>query len=163
MVATLTESEIINTRPSRIADFFEDSFLNRKKGDFRSQRRPFLQRHVYGQQLDVSWRSYVHERFRDDQGTNAKRQRDLVLDLSTATDTVPVGKVADLTPRLARYYASTSAKTLQRDLAAVEKEGLIERTPTGVRAKRELILAFLPWRASEAKAEAAAVPPAQLP
>ena len=99
----------------------------------------------------MTWRSYVHERFRDRAGTNAKRQRDLVLDLSTAREPVAVGKITELTPRLAKTYAGISAKTLQRDLAAVEAMELIERHADGVRARRELILAFLPWRRIEAK------------
>jgi len=103
------------------------------------------------QEWDVTWRSYVHERFRDRAGTNAKRQRDLVLDLSTAREPVAVGKITELTPRLAKTYAGISAKTLQRDLAAVEAMELIERHADGVRARRELILAFLPWRRIEAK------------
>jgi Fic family protein len=103
------------------------------------------------QQWDVTWRSFVHERFRDKRGLNSKRQRDLVLDLSTATEPVSVARVPELTPRLARCYAGKSAKTLQRDMAAVEKLGLVERKPEGVRAKRELILAFLPWRRTDAK------------
>ncbi len=113
---------------------------------------------IRDQQWDVAWRSFVHERFRDEPGSNAKRQRDLVLDLSPARELVAVGKITELTPRLARNYAGISAKTLQRDLAAVEKLGLIERQPEGVRAKRELILAFLPWRRTEAKANAQPVP-----
>jgi hypothetical protein len=40
---------------------------------------------------------------------------------------------------------------LQRDLAAAEEMELIERKAEGVRARRELILAFLPWRRTEAK------------
>ncbi len=98
------------------------------------------------QQWDVVWRSYVHEKFRDQPGANAKRQRDLVLELSAAREPVPVAQITDLTPRLAKTYAGVSAKTLQRDLAAAEKLGLLERKTQGVRAKRELILAFLPWR-----------------
>jgi Fic family protein len=97
----------------------------------------------------------VHEKFRDQSGANTKRQRDLVLELSTASDPVAVGKVGELTPRLAKAYAGISAKTLQRDLATVEELGLIERKPEGVRAKRELILAFLPWRRVNAKPEGA--------
>ena len=111
---------------------------------------------IRDQQWDVAWRSFVHERFRDESGANAKRQRDLVLELSTAREPVVVGKITELTPRLARTYAGISAKTLQRDLAAVEELGLIERKPEGVRAKRELILAFLPWRRREIKAKLAA-------
>ncbi len=101
---------------------------------------------IRDQQWDVAWRSYVHEKFRDQSGANAKRQRDLVLELSTASEPVAVGKISELTPRLAKAYAGISSKTLQRDLAAVEEKGLVERKANGVRAKRELILAFLPWR-----------------
>ena len=53
-------------------------------------------------------------------------------------------KITELTLRLAETYAGISAKTLQRDLAAVEELGLIERSADGVRARRELILAFMP-------------------
>ncbi len=111
---------------------------------------------IRDQQWDVAWRSFVHERFRDESGANAKRRRDLVLELSTAREPAAVGKITELTPRLAKTYAGISAKTLQRDLAAVEELGLIERKPEGVRAKRELILAFLPWRRREIKAKLAA-------
>jgi Fic family protein len=106
---------------------------------------------IRDQQWDVAWRSYVHEKFRDQSGANAKRQRDLVLELSAAAEPVAVGKLNELTPRLAKAYAGISAKTLQRDLAAVEELGLVERDARGVRAKRELILAFLPWRRREVK------------
>ena len=102
------------------------------------------------QEWDVTWRSYVHEKFRDRAGLNAKRQRDLVLDLSTAREPVAVGKITELTPRLAKTYAGISAKTLQRELAAAEEMELHERQAGGVRARRELILAFLPWRRTEA-------------
>ena len=105
------------------------------------------------QEWDVTWRSYVHEKFRDHAGLNAKRQRDLVLDLSTARELVPIGKIPELTPRLAKIYAGVSVKTLQRDLVTAEEMELIERKSEGVRARRELILAFLPWRRSDAKAK----------
>jgi len=62
---------------------------------------------------------------------------------------VAVGKITELTPRLAKTYAGISAKTLQRDLAAVEEMELVERKPEGVRARRELILAFLPWQSGK--------------
>lgn len=116
---------------------------------------------IRNQQWDVTWRSFVHERFRDEPGVNAKRQRDLVLDLGTTPEVVPVGKIADLTPRLARHYAGKSTKTLQRDLADVEELKLIERTAAGVRARREVILAFLPWRRNPAKPKAADMPQPQ--
>jgi DeoR/GlpR family transcriptional regulator of sugar metabolism len=33
-----------------------------------------------------------------------------------------------------------------RDVAELQRRGLVERTAEGVRARKELILAFLPWR-----------------
>ena len=57
-----------------------------------------------------------------------------MLDLSPAREPVAVGKITELTPRLAKTYAGISAKTLQRDLAAVEEMELVERKPEGVRA-----------------------------
>jgi Fic family protein len=99
------------------------------------------------QQWDVAWRSYVHTKFRDDTRAGASRKRDLVLDLSASVAPVPVGKIPELSPRLAKSYATKSPKTLNRDLVELELVlGLIRRTPKGFVANREVILAFLPWR-----------------
>ncbi len=101
---------------------------------------------IRDQQWDVAWRNYVHELFHDKAGVGEQRRRRLLLDLSSHDDPIPVNELPDLTPRLASVYSTRSSKTLQRDLAQLEKMGLVERTPKGVRAKRETILAFLPWR-----------------
>jgi Fic family protein len=99
------------------------------------------------QQWDVAWRSYVHTKFRDRTGPAAIRQRDLVLDLSQSREPVPLRKIPELSPRLAKAYAKKSPKTLQRDLIMLHYGlDLIRRTPEGVVANREIILAFLPWR-----------------
>lgn len=101
---------------------------------------------IRAQQWDVAWENYVHQMFRDKTGTTARRRRHLVLDLSQVEGPVAVGKIADLTPRLAREYAPKTSKTLQRDLNALDKMSILERSAKGVRPKREIILAFLPWR-----------------
>jgi hypothetical protein len=49
-----------------------------------------------------------------------------------------------LTPGLAEAYADKKSKTVTRDLNALEGLWLIERTPKGIRARREVILSFLP-------------------
>jgi Fic family protein len=99
------------------------------------------------QQWDVAWRSYVHNKFRDRTGPAALRQRDLVLDLSASQDPVPIAKIPELSPRLAKAYATRSSKTLQRDLFELQYLlELVKRTPAGFVANREVILAFLPWR-----------------
>lgn len=43
-------------------------------------------------------------------------------------------------------YARRSSRVLYRDVTELVRRDLVERTPAGVRAKKELILAFLPWR-----------------
>ena len=102
---------------------------------------------VRAQQWDVAWQNYVHELFRDNMKAAEIRQHHLALDLGTIQGFVPLAKITDTTPRLAKTYATKSPKTLQRDLAELEKMNLIERTSEGIRARREIILAFLPRRA----------------
>jgi len=97
-------------------------------------------------QWDVAWENFVHEEFREKTGKTARRQRSLVLDLSRLEKPVQTGMVSDLSPRLAREYAGKTPKTIRRDLGALLKMDLVERTPEGFRAKKEKILAFLPWR-----------------
>ncbi|MCL4234172.1 MAG: Fic family protein [Deltaproteobacteria bacterium] len=99
------------------------------------------------QQWDVAWRSFVHEEFRDRNGKSDVRRRRLVLDLSMENRVVPLAEVPRISVRVAAEYARTSGKTLSRDLNALEQMGLIEKTRLGVRARKETILAFLPFRA----------------
>jgi len=99
------------------------------------------------QQWDVAWRNYVHEKFHEKTKAADIRQRQLALDLSTQEKPVLLAKLPEISPRLAKAYATRSPKTVHRDVIELEKLGLVERTPEGVRAKREIILAFLPMRA----------------
>ncbi|MBN1654184.1 MAG: Fic family protein [Deltaproteobacteria bacterium] len=98
------------------------------------------------EQWDVTWRNFVHENFRPHATQTAKRQRDLVLDLSRTKSSEWVRRVdiAELTPRLAAAYANKTAKTLVRDINALQQMGLVKTRSGKVRAYRELILAFLP-------------------
>jgi len=108
---------------------------------------------VREQQWQVAWENYVHDVFRHGKSSETqKRRRDLVLDLSTRTEFVEVSQIDQLTPRLARAYAGSKERTLQRDLNAIEELGLIERRHGKVRAVREKILAFLPARAASGPA-----------
>jgi hypothetical protein len=61
---------------------------------------------------------------------------------------VSFGKLREVSPRVAAAYATKTAKTLSRDLSALIEMDLLELTPTGYRAKKETILAFLPLRRS---------------
>jgi hypothetical protein len=59
---------------------------------------------------------------------------------------VSIDKLPTLTAQLATVYARRSSRVLYRDVTELVRRDLVERTPAGVRAKKELILAFLPWR-----------------
>ncbi|OHB75201.1 MAG: hypothetical protein A2Z34_03195 [Planctomycetes bacterium RBG_16_59_8] len=101
---------------------------------------------IRDQQWDVAWQNYVHERFQDKTSPSHIRRRHLALDLSGQAEPIQPGKIMELTPRIARAYARKTTKTLQRDLNALATMGLVEKSSKGVRARREIILAFLPWR-----------------
>ena len=101
---------------------------------------------IWEQQWDVVWRNFVHERFRNKSSPTDTRQRHLALDLGESNDWIEVGKVSELTPRLAKAYLRKTSKTVQRDLNALIKMGLIARVGRKVKARREIILAFLPLR-----------------
>jgi Fic family protein len=90
----------------------------------------------------ATWVNYVHSMFPDPTMT-ARRQRDLVLALPHDAF-VRRAKLTTLTPGLAEAYADKKSKTVTRDLNALEKLHLIERTAEGIRARREMMLSFLP-------------------
>ncbi|MEM9400326.1 MAG: Fic family protein [Verrucomicrobiota bacterium] len=101
------------------------------------------------QQWNVAWRNYVHESFQDKNSVAEVRQRRLALDLAQQQEHVPISKIAELTPRLAKAYANKSPKTISRDVNELVKIKLVEKTSKGIRARKEIILAFLPSRASD--------------
>lgn len=114
-------------------------------------------KYIWEQQWDVVWRNFVHEKFQNKNSASETRQRHLVLDFGVENDWIEVGKVTELTPRLAKAYAGKTAKTVQRDLNALVEMGLIIRDGRKLRARREVILAFLPLQnKSRATAQPAA-------
>jgi Fic family protein len=101
---------------------------------------------VREQQWEVAWRDFVYRSFGANPPAPQARQCQLVLALGGEDGFVAVEKLKTLSVALAATYARRSSKALQRDVAEVVRRGLVERTEAGVRARKELILAFLPWR-----------------
>lgn len=97
---------------------------------------------VHQSTVDSAWTVYVHEVFGTGSTPATRRQRDLVLALQT--EWVPRSRITTLTPKLAEAYADKGNKTVTRDLNALKAHDLIERGPQGVRARREIMLGFLP-------------------
>lgn len=96
------------------------------------------------QQLAVHWTNYVHDQFKGKDSVPDLRRRRLVLDLSAKKEPVPISEIRFVSPRIAEAYADKTMKTVRRDINRLEGMGLVEKTPEGVRAKREIMLAFLP-------------------
>ena len=107
---------------------------------------------IWTQQWDVVWRNFVHERFQSRNSPSDTRQRHLALDLGDGDHWMEIGRIRELTPRLAKAYAGKTPKTVQRDLNALAEMGLIARDGRKVRARREVILAFLPLRRKPSQA-----------
>jgi Fic family protein len=101
---------------------------------------------IRDQQMRVAWINYVHERFVDERSSTAVRRRKLVLALTDLSTPVPRAGLRRLTPQLTELYADKTTKTLARDLNYLVLMRLIIREPTGYRAHREIVAAFLPLR-----------------
>lgn len=113
------------------------------------------------QQWDVAWRNYVHEKFSDQKSPSAVRRRHLVLDLSQMVEPVPFSKLAEVSPRVAAAYARKTGKTLSRDVNALQKMELLVKEKSSFRARKEIILAFLPPKAKEEESRHISMNPAE--
>lgn len=104
---------------------------------------------IWEQQMAVMWRDYVHDRirdgFRNPSSAPAIRTRELVLAMTEPTER---SRLTQLTPEVARLYASASQKTLTRDLHSAEALELLVRDGELFRPKRESLLSFLPIQAT---------------
>ena len=97
--------------------------------------------------IEAAWMHHVHAIFAESHSLTARRQRDLVLSLP-AEHFLPRASIPP-SPKLAEAYLGKHAKTIARDLNALDEFGLIERGPKGVRARREIMLSLLPRVAPE--------------
>lgn len=106
------------------------------------------------QQLDVAWRNYVFEFFRDlSQSDVARRRRRLVLDLSLKNKPIPKSKLSKLSAKVQELYSKTTDKTLARDINKLKEDELIREVDGGYIANKELILEFLPPRREPKRAD----------
>ena len=96
-------------------------------------------------QLAIAWEHLVYETFHAEPPTGANaRRRTLVLALGVAEHPVPKSKIPELTPALARAYATKTAKTLTRDLNWLRERDLVQRTGQGYRARVDRMRSFQP-------------------
>ena len=100
------------------------------------------------QQWEISWTNYTHETLSGKSTTEARRRK-LAEALSRQEEPVSKGDIRKLSPELAEEYKGKTTKTITRDLNYLHEKDLIARTAKGYRAKKEIILAFLPTRKQE--------------
>jgi len=98
---------------------------------------------VHTWNFQAAWTNYVHETSDPATTVTARRQRRVVLALPAA-ESVPISSIPTLTTELARDYAGKGRKTVSRDINALLQRGLIVRSGSEVRARREVMLGFLP-------------------
>lgn len=106
--------------------------------------------YIREQQWGIAWKDYVNDYFEQLGSSETQaRRKCLLLDLSKEEKPIPRNRLALLSPRVATFYAKKTDKTLSRDLNVLMDARLITRTREGYRARRNLILAFLPpmWKA----------------
>ncbi|WP_328770417.1 DeoR family transcriptional regulator [Streptomyces sp. NBC_00286] len=104
--------------------------------------------------MSITWRNFIHERFRHSTGETARRRKLVALALGPE-DWTPAAEIRHLSPKIAEAYAGLTAKTISRDLNALEQLGLITRTRTGVQPALEQLRSFIPLRATRTEQRAA--------
>jgi Fic family protein len=104
-------------------------------------------------QWDIAWQNYLHEALSGGSPV-AERRKSLLIALSRQPAPVAHDALLNTLPGdVVQRYARKTPKTLTRDLVALMHDNLIRREPKGYVANRELILAFLPFRAAPDRAQ----------
>jgi Fic family protein len=105
-------------------------------------------KHIQRLQHSMIWRDYVREVLQVKSARESARvllrRQHLVLALSDEEKSIPAARLSELSPALAKAYATKTKKTLSRDINALKELGLVEEDGEGFRARVETILAFLP-------------------
>jgi len=102
--------------------------------------------HVRLQQLDVAWENFVHGVFANRRTSTVEtRRKTIVLAISRSNTALTPTAVMAL-PQVVTLIAKreVTERTLYRDIAELVKLNLLVQEPSGVRAKKETIEAFLP-------------------
>lgn len=95
---------------------------------------------VQSEQIDVHWRDYVNAILGRDQEATSRRRLALLVALGDRKETVSLGAVRHISPHIAELYAGKSDKTIRRDIAELERLGLVEVENGVVRVRKRQLL-----------------------
>jgi Fic family protein len=101
---------------------------------------------IRDKQWEIAWRDYIYDVFAEKTKASDKRKRDLALELSKLESPIPIAKLIKSIPKIELLYFNKSSQNLINDINALIQLGILEMTDNGPRAKKEIILAFLPIR-----------------
>lgn len=93
-------------------------------------------------QLAGLWRDHVRSALDEVPGDRSERHALLLMALGEEPGPVVPSMIASLNPALAKAYAGLSSKTLQRDLDALARIGILYRNPDGAGVRKAAVLAF---------------------
>lgn len=99
---------------------------------------------IKNQQMSVHWINYIHAEFQNKNRRTDLRRRRLIIDLSKEEKPIPISEVRHISPRIAEEYANKTQKTIKRDINKLSQMELIVKSEEGIRAKKEIMLAFIP-------------------
>jgi len=105
-------------------------------------------RTIQANQFDITWQKLIYDRFAEKPYTKKSvfvRQRRLALALPRDR-VLPAKRVMELTPAIARDYATLSEKTVQRDLEMLVTMGLARRSEFGYAADAGVLRQQVPVR-----------------
>jgi Fic family protein len=106
--------------------------------DELKEQKNFIDRHLE----DVVWNSLINLIFNEKTSIADIRRKYLALDLSSVTESVQLSKIPEITTRMAKYYSIKTTKTLSRDLADLERLGLVKKTPEGYQTMKDIVKSF---------------------
>lgn len=104
---------------------------------------------IQEQVLHEVWRAFLHDQFLDRTSPAEVRRRDLIEDLSRIITPLPmpIYRLDEVSPRMAKHYTRKTVKTMTRDVNELARMGLVAIEGGSVKPLKETILAFLPARA----------------
>jgi Fic family protein len=97
---------------------------------------------VEEQQHQALLGGHLHQLFAADRTANGARRLRLMMALSEQAGSIPAARIAHLSPELAKLYARLDRKTLLRDLAYLQEQGMLQRDPSGVRIAHAPLRSF---------------------
>lgn len=99
---------------------------------------------IRGHQLTEAWQSYACSTIGDMMSRTSRRQFSLILALAHHDEWIPACDIPSINAHLGKAFRQARRGTCADDIKRLEGLGLIEVSARGVRAHKQIVLAFLP-------------------